>query len=154
VLSGTQAQVPWEMRDALLAIYLECHVSFPSLHESNCFGTSTKAERCAVTICALHSDKRKVVIALVVRMLSLMPFHMSPQEKADMTNEVANFEKRMNGQKEPCGATHGNIERRRLHIMTGISLRVDENRVKRQEDWCWCQTAIRRNERVPSLVMI
>jgi len=57
VLSGTQSQLPWEIRDALLGICPEWKIIFPSLHEPNCFGASLNPEKCAATICALQPNK-------------------------------------------------------------------------------------------------
>lgn len=57
VLSGTHAQLPWNVRDALLGICPEWKVIFPSLHDPNCFGASPNAEQCAATICALQPNR-------------------------------------------------------------------------------------------------
>lgn len=57
ILSGTQAQLPWNVRDALLGVCPEYKVIFPSLHEPNCFGASLNADKCAATICALQPNK-------------------------------------------------------------------------------------------------
>lgn len=57
VVSGTQPQLPWDVREALLMVCPEWKVIFPSLHEPNCFGASLNPDKCAATICALQPNK-------------------------------------------------------------------------------------------------
>ncbi|KAG7367129.1 hypothetical protein IV203_029799 [Nitzschia inconspicua] len=54
VISGTQAQLNWTSRDALLGVCPELKVIFPSLHEPSCFGAHPNGEKCKATICALQ----------------------------------------------------------------------------------------------------
>lgn len=59
VMSGTGANLAWEIRDSLLQICPEWKLIFPSLHEPNCFGASPNADKCAASICALKPDRPK-----------------------------------------------------------------------------------------------
>jgi hypothetical protein len=59
ILSGTQGNLPWHLRDTLLQICPEYKVVFPSLHDPNCFGASPNAEACAASICALQPNRPK-----------------------------------------------------------------------------------------------
>jgi Protein of unknown function (DUF5672) len=56
VISGTQAQLNWTSRDALLGVCPELKVIFPSLHEPSCFGAHPDGEICKKTICALQNE--------------------------------------------------------------------------------------------------
>jgi len=59
VLSGTQANLPWNVRDALLQICPEYKLIFLLLHNPNCFGASPNADTCAASICALQKNRPK-----------------------------------------------------------------------------------------------
>jgi hypothetical protein len=59
VMSGTEPNAPWEVRDHLLMICPEWKVLFPNLHDPNCFGSKPNAEMCAASICALNPDHPK-----------------------------------------------------------------------------------------------
>jgi hypothetical protein len=56
VISGTQAQLNWTLRDTLLGVCPELKVIFPSLHEPSCFGAHPNGEMCKRTICALQDE--------------------------------------------------------------------------------------------------
>lgn len=55
IISGTKADLSWDVREKLLHICPELKVIFPSLHEPNCFGASPNGKKCAETICALRN---------------------------------------------------------------------------------------------------
>jgi hypothetical protein len=59
VMSGTEPDAPWEVRDHLLMICPEWKVLFPNLHDPNCFGSNPNAEMCAASICALNKNHPK-----------------------------------------------------------------------------------------------
>ena len=59
IVSGTQAHLPWHVREALLGICPEWKLIFPSLHDPNCFGANPNAEKCASSICALQPNRTK-----------------------------------------------------------------------------------------------
>jgi hypothetical protein len=54
VVSGTQAHLDFERREALLNACPELKIIFPSLHEPSCFGAHPDGEKCKGTICALR----------------------------------------------------------------------------------------------------
>ena len=54
VVSGTQANLEFKRREALLHVCPELNIIFPSLHEPNCFGAHPNGEKCKASICALQ----------------------------------------------------------------------------------------------------
>ena len=54
VVAGTQANLEFHRREALLHVCPELSIIFPSLHEPNCFGAHPKGEKCKASICALQ----------------------------------------------------------------------------------------------------
>lgn len=54
VVSGTQANLEFKRREALLHVCPELNIIFPSLHEPNCFGAHPNPEKCKASICALQ----------------------------------------------------------------------------------------------------
>lgn len=54
LVSGTQANLNWTVRDTMLGVCPELKMIFPSLHEPSCFGAHPDGEKCKATICALQ----------------------------------------------------------------------------------------------------
>lgn len=56
VVSGTQANLNWTSREALLTVCPELRMIFPSLHEPACFGAHPNGAKCKASICALQDS--------------------------------------------------------------------------------------------------
>ena len=59
VVAGTQANLEFERREALLHVCPELNIIFPSLHEPSCFGAHPNGEKCKASICALRDPLPK-----------------------------------------------------------------------------------------------